>query len=64
VDIDRGCRAKKAWFDKAEAKRIAQDMTRRYRKQFHLYRCPHCAHDHVGHLVPAPVRAALQAVAA
>jgi hypothetical protein len=56
MDIDRGCLSKKPWFDKAEAKRIAQSMTRRYGEEFHLYRCPNCAHYHVGHAMPEPVR--------
>ena len=65
MDIDRGCRSKHAFFLKAEAKRVAQGMSRRYGESFHLYRCPACGHYHVGHLVPAAVRgAALAAVAA
>lgn len=58
MDIDRGCLSKKAWFAKADAKRIAQDMSRRHGEAFHLYRCPHCGHYHVGHLLPANLRLA------
>ena len=56
MDIDRGCRSKLAFFLKAEAKRVAQGMTRRTGEPFHLYHCPHCGHYHVGHLLPAALR--------
>ncbi|MBM4409372.1 MAG: hypothetical protein FJ038_12450 [Chloroflexi bacterium] len=58
MDIDRGCRSKLAFFLKAEAKRVAQGMSRRTGEPFHLYRCPACRHDHVGHVVPEPIRLA------
>ena len=58
MDIDRGCRSKLAFFLKAEAKRVAQGMSRRTDEPFHLYRCPACGHYHVGHVVPAFVRSA------
>lgn len=64
MDINRGCRSKLAFFLKTEAKRVAQGMSRRSGEPFHLYRCPNCGHYHVGHLVPAPVRAATTAAVA
>ena len=58
MDIDRGCHSKLAFFLKAEAKRVAQGMSRRHGEPFHLYRCPECAHYHVGHVVPSGLRPA------
>jgi len=57
MDVERGCRSKQAYLSKAEAKRVARDMSRRHREAMHLYRCPHCGYHHVGHIVPARLRA-------
>jgi hypothetical protein len=57
MDIERACRSKQAYLSKAEAKRVARDMSRRHREALHLYRCPHCGYHHVGHVVPAYFRA-------
>lgn len=61
VDVERTCRAKQVYLSKAEAKRVARDMSRRHREALHLYRCPHCGYHHIGHMVPAFIRAAVTA---
>lgn len=58
MDIERGCRSKQAYLSKADAKRVARLMSHRHREALHLYRCPHCGYHHVGHVVPAFLRAA------
>jgi len=60
VDIDRECGRKQGCLSKSEAKRVARLMSARHRDGFHLYRCPQCELWHVGHLVPAPIRAAIE----
>ena len=60
MQIDRECGTKQGYLTKADAKRVARLMSSRYREGFHLYRCPHCALWHVGHVVPAAIRAAIQ----
>lgn len=57
MDVERGCRPKQAYLSKADAKAIARSMSARHREAFHLYRCPACRYWHVGHLVPAVIRA-------
>jgi len=57
VDDDRECGSKQGYLTKADAKRVARLMTARYRERFHLYACPQCRLFHVGHLVPAFLRA-------
>jgi hypothetical protein len=60
VTIDRECGTKQGYLSKAEAKRVARLMSGRYREGFHLYTCRRCGLWHVGHIVPAPIRAAIQ----
>lgn len=60
MQIDRECGTKQGYLTKADAKRVARLMSSRHREGFHLYRCPHCALWHVGHVVPAVIRAAIQ----
>jgi hypothetical protein len=60
VSIDRECGTKQGYLSKPEAKRVARLMSGRYREGFHLYACPHCGLWHVGHLVPAALRATIQ----
>ncbi|MES2210477.1 MAG: hypothetical protein V4515_09875 [Chloroflexota bacterium] len=57
--IERECGAKQGYLSKAEAKSVARMMTRRHRQALHLYRCSFCRLFHVGHVVPAPLRAAV-----
>jgi hypothetical protein len=57
MDIQCACRSKQAYLSKAEAKRVARGMSQRHREALHLYRCPHCGYHHVGHIVPAYLRA-------
>jgi hypothetical protein len=54
---DRECGAKQGYLSKADAKRVSRLMSARYREGFHLYRCSQCHLWHVGHIVPAPIRA-------
>lgn len=58
--IERECGTKQGYLSKAEAKRVARLMTSRHRDGFHLYECGHCRLWHVGHVVPASIRAAIQ----
>jgi hypothetical protein len=60
VNIETGCRSKQQYLSKADAKRVARLMTARHRDAFHLYECPNCGYFHVGHIVPAILRAAAQ----
>jgi hypothetical protein len=60
VNIDRECGSKQGYLSKPEAKRVARLMTGRHRDGFHLYSCPHCGLWHVGHIVPAAIRATIQ----
>lgn len=60
MQIDRECGTKLGYLTKADAKRVARFMGSRHREDVHLYRCPHCALWHVGHVVPAGIRAAIQ----
>ncbi len=57
MDVEHTCRSKQVYLSKAEAKRVAREMSRRHREALHLYSCPHCGYHHVGHVVPAYVRA-------
>ena len=54
----RGCVGKQQYLTKADAKRVARLMTERHREPFHQYACPNCRYFHVGHDVPAFLRAA------
>ena len=58
MDVEAGCRAKQVYLTKGHAKSVARLMARRHRDRFHLYRCPNCGYFHVGHLIPAVLRAA------
>ncbi|MCI0582444.1 MAG: hypothetical protein L0227_06030 [Chloroflexi bacterium] len=60
MNIARECGTKQGFLSKSEAKRVAQLMRTRHREAVHQYRCPHCGLRHVGHRVPAPLRAAVQ----
>jgi hypothetical protein len=60
VSIDRECGMKHGYLSKPEAKRVARLMSGRYREGFHLYTCPRCGLFHVGHVVPAALRATIQ----
>ena len=60
MSIDRECGSKQGYVSKADAKRVARLMSSRHREGFHLYTCPHCRLWHVGHLVPAALRATIQ----
>ena len=57
---DRECGNKQGYLSKSEAKRVARLMSARHRDRFHLYRCPQCGLWHVGHVVPASLRATLE----
>jgi hypothetical protein len=59
MDIERGCRSKRTYLTKAEAKQVVRLMGARYRDEFNLYRCEACRYYHVGHLIPAVFRARL-----
>ena len=62
MDIDRACGTKQGYLSKPEAKRVARLMSGRHREGFHLYACRQCGLWHVGHVVPATLRAAIQRV--
>lgn len=64
MDVERACRSKQTYLSKADAKRVARLMSRREREALHLYRCPHCGYHHVGHALPAAIRAAAGAMTA
>jgi hypothetical protein len=57
VDVERSCRSKQVYLSKAHAKAIVRLMGARHRDHFHLYRCEACCYWHIGHLVPAWLRA-------
>jgi hypothetical protein len=57
VDVERGCRSKQVYLTRAHAKQVARLMGARHRDAFHQYRCAGCGYWHVGHLVPAVIRA-------
>jgi hypothetical protein len=57
MDPERSCRSKQTYLTKAHAKAIVRLMGARHRDQFHLYGCGFCGYWHVGHLVPAFLRA-------
>ncbi len=57
MDVDRGCRSKQVYLTKAQAKAISRSMSARHREALHIYSCPSCRYWHVGHIVPAAVRA-------
>lgn len=57
MDVERSCRSKQAYLSKADAKGIARSMSARHRDAFHIYACDHCRYWHVGHIVPASLRA-------
>lgn len=59
MNIDRECGSKQGYLSKVDAKRVARLMTGRHRDGFHLYSCPRCGLWHVGHIVPAAIRAAV-----
>jgi hypothetical protein len=53
----RGCRTKQVYMSRADARRIERVMSRRYREAFRAYACPWCGNYHLGHTVPASIRA-------
>ena len=57
VDVERSCRSKQVYLTKAHAKAISRSMSARHRDAFHIYACPSCRYWHVGHIVPAALRA-------
>ena len=57
MNVERGCRPKQAYLSKRDAKAISQLMSARNREAFHIYACPSCRYWHVGHVVPAELRA-------
>ena len=57
VNVERGCRSKQVYLTKAHAKAISRSMSARHRDAFHVYACPSCRYWHVGHIVPAALRA-------
>lgn len=57
VDVERGCRSKQVYLTKAHAKTISRAMSARHREALHIYACPSCRYWHVGHVVPAALRA-------
>jgi len=59
MDVERGCRPKQAYLSKRDAKAISRSMSARHREAFHVYACPSCRYWHVGHVIPAALRARL-----
>ena len=57
MNVERGCRSKQVYLTKAHAKQVVRLMGARHRDAFHQYRCDACGYWHVGHLVPAWLRA-------
>jgi hypothetical protein len=57
VNVERSCRSKQVYLAKSHAKAVVRLMGSRHREQFHLYRCDACGYWHIGHLVPAWLRA-------
>jgi hypothetical protein len=57
VNVERGCRPKQAYLSKRDAKAISRSMSARHREACDIYPCPSCRYWHVGHIVPAPLRA-------
>lgn len=60
MNVARECGTKQGYLSKPEGKRVARLISGRHREGFHLYSCAHCGLWHVGHVVPAPLRAAIQ----
>ena len=60
MSIDRECGSKQGYLTKHDAKRVARLMTGRHGTRSISTRARHCRLWHVGHLVPAPLRAAVQ----
>lgn len=59
MDPERSCRSKQVYLTRADARRIERVMSRRYRDAFRAYSCHWCGNYHLGHTVPASVRAQL-----
>ena len=57
MDVERSCRSKQVHLTKSQAKQISRSMSARHREAFHVYACPSCRYWHVGHIVPAALRA-------
>lgn len=57
MDVERSCRSKQVYLTKAHAKAISRLMSARHREALHIYACPSCRYWHVGHIVPASLRA-------
>ena len=55
----RGCRSKQTYLTRADARRIERVMSRRYHEAFRAYPCRWCGYYHLGHTVPAAIRAQL-----
>jgi hypothetical protein len=59
MNVERACRSKQPYLTKAEAKQVVRLMSAGHREAFNLYRCDGCRYYHVGHLIPAVLRARL-----
>ena len=57
MDPERSCRPKQVYLTRADARRIERLMSRRYREAFRAYPCRWCSYYHLGHTVPAAIRA-------
>jgi hypothetical protein len=57
MDLERSGRSKQTYLTKSRANAVVRLMGDRHRDEFHLYRCEACGYRHVGHLVPAWLRA-------
>jgi hypothetical protein len=57
MDPERSCRSKQTYLTRSDARRIERLMSRRYREAFRAYACQWCNAYHLGHTVPASIRA-------
>jgi hypothetical protein len=57
VSKDRECGSKQGYLSKPKTKRFVRLMSAWHREGFHLYAWLHCGLYHVGHIVPAFLRA-------
>ena len=53
----RSCRSKQTYLTKASAKMVVRLMRRKHVDRFHIYTCEFCGYWHVGHIIPAFLRA-------
>ena len=61
--VVRGCTSKRVYDTRQDARRVAKAMTRRHHEHLRAYACRYCRSYHVGHIVPAAVRATLASAA-